>query len=143
MRSSASVFYIQCPLVSLRSPSSCLHLFRRLPITSILPSIFPSITCFRGHFLRQILLIQLAFLLLLVRRIFLSFLALCNTSSHTINPTNLLHPSPAPHFKTIKAFLIYFPKYSSLSTTQSYTPISSLLAKSSCSMLLLPRKFWI
>jgi hypothetical protein len=25
-------------------------------------------------------------------------------------PTDLLHPSPAPHFKTLKVFLIHFPK---------------------------------
>jgi len=29
---------------------------------------------------------------------------------HTIGPTGLLHPSPAPHFKTFQLFLIYFPK---------------------------------
>jgi len=30
--------------------------------------------------------------------------------SDTIGPTYLLHPSPALHFKTVKAFLIYFSK---------------------------------
>jgi len=31
-----------------------------------------------------------------------------------IGPTDLLHPSPAPHFKTFQVFLIYFPKCPSL-----------------------------
>jgi hypothetical protein len=30
--------------------------------------------------------------------------------SHAIGPSDLLHPSPAPHFKTFQVFLIYFPK---------------------------------
>jgi hypothetical protein len=30
--------------------------------------------------------------------------------SHTIGPTDLLHSSPAPHFKTFQILLIYFPK---------------------------------
>jgi hypothetical protein len=29
--------------------------------------------------------------------------------SHTIGPTDLLHPSPTPHFKTFQVFLICFP----------------------------------
>jgi len=29
--------------------------------------------------------------------------------SHTIGPIDLLRPSPAPHFKTFKVFLISFP----------------------------------
>jgi len=68
------------PPVSLRSSSSCLDLISRLPITSILPSIFPSITCFRTQFLRKIPPVQLVFLFI-VCRIFYSFLTLCNTTS--------------------------------------------------------------
>jgi hypothetical protein len=30
--------------------------------------------------------------------------------SHMIGPTDLLHPSPTPHFKTFQVFLIYCPK---------------------------------
>ena len=55
VRSKASFLNLQYPLFSLRSSSSCLHLLSRLPITSILPSSFPSITCFRRHFLCKIL----------------------------------------------------------------------------------------
>jgi hypothetical protein len=40
--------------------------------------------------------------------------------SHMIGPTDLLHPSPAPHYKTFQVFLIYFPKCPSFSTIQCY-----------------------
>jgi len=33
-----------------------------------------------------------------------------------ISPTDLFHPSPAPHFKTFQVFLIYCPKRPSFST---------------------------
>ena len=36
--------------------------------------------------------------------------------SHMISPTDLFHPSPAPHFKTFQVFLIYCPKRPSFST---------------------------
>ena len=45
VRSSASSFNLYYPPVSLRSSSSCLRPLLHLPVTSILPSIFPSITC--------------------------------------------------------------------------------------------------
>ena len=50
VRSNASSFSLQYPF-SLRSFNSCLCLFPRLPVTSILPYIFPPITCFRRQFL--------------------------------------------------------------------------------------------
>jgi hypothetical protein len=80
VQSGASSFNFQHPVFSLRPSISCLRLLRRLPVIYILPFIFPSITCFRRHFLRKVLPIQLAFLLFMVRRIFLSTLTLCNTS---------------------------------------------------------------
>ena len=40
---------------------------------------------------------------------------------HTINLTDL-HSSPAPLFKTFKAFLICFPKCPIFSTIESYAP---------------------
>lgn len=49
-RSSASSFSLQYPLVSSRSPSSWLLLLPPLPVTYILSSIFPSISCFRPSF---------------------------------------------------------------------------------------------
>jgi len=61
VRSRASSFKWEYPLLSLRSSSSFLRLLRRLLVTSISPFIFPSITCFRRLFLRKIWPIQLAF----------------------------------------------------------------------------------
>jgi len=81
VRNSASSSNLQYPLFSLRSSGSSLRLLPRLPITSILPSIFPSITCFRRQFLRKVWPIQLAFLHFTVCTIFLSSLTPCNTLS--------------------------------------------------------------
>jgi len=39
-----------------------------------------------------------------------------------IGPTDVLHPFPTPHLKTLQVFLIYFLKCSRFSTLQSYTP---------------------
>jgi hypothetical protein len=60
VRSRASSFIWEYPLLSLRSPSSFLCLLPRLPVTSISPFIFPSITCCRRQFLRKMWPIQLA-----------------------------------------------------------------------------------
>jgi hypothetical protein len=49
-RSSASYFNFQYPLFSLRLSSSFQRLHPRLSITSMLPSIFRSIMCFRSQF---------------------------------------------------------------------------------------------
>jgi hypothetical protein len=61
MRSRASSFKWEYPLLSPRSSSNCLPLLPRLLVTSIRPFIFPSITSFRRQFLRKICPIQLAF----------------------------------------------------------------------------------
>jgi hypothetical protein len=90
VRSSASSFNPQYPLVFLRSSCSCLRLLPRLPITSILASNFPSITCFRRQFLRKMWRIQLAFLLFIVCTIFLSSLTLRNTSSFLTRSVQLI-----------------------------------------------------
>jgi len=66
---------------SLRSSSSFLRLLPRLPVTSILPFIFPSITRCRRQFLRKMRPIQFAFRLRISCRIFLCSLTL--TISHT------------------------------------------------------------
>lgn len=52
-RSSSFSFSLAYPLVSVRSFSSCLRLVPLLPVTSISPSIFISVTCFRRQFLRN------------------------------------------------------------------------------------------
>ena len=78
-RYSASSLNLHYPLISLRSSSSCLHLIPRLPVTCILPAIFPSITCFRRQFLRNMWSIQLAFLPFIIFTMFLSSAVLGNT----------------------------------------------------------------
>ena len=84
VRSRASSFKWQYPLLSLGSSSSFLRLLPRLLFTSIYPFIFPSITCFRRQFLCKMWPIQLAFRFLISCRIFLCSLTLSNTSSfHT------------------------------------------------------------
>ena len=81
VRSRASSFNWQYPLLSLRSSSSFLRLLPRLLFTSICPFIFPSITYCRRQFLRKIWPNQLAFRFLISCMIFLCSLALSNTSS--------------------------------------------------------------
>ena len=99
VRSSASYSNYQYLSLCLRSSSSCLRLLPRLPVTSILSAFLPSITCFRRQFLRKMWRIQLAFLLFILCKIFLSSLTPHNNSiSHTIGPTDL-HPSPANTFQ--------------------------------------------
>ena len=81
LRSRASSFKWEYPLLSIRSSSSFLRLLPRLLATSIYPFIFPSITSFRRRFLRKMWPIQLAFRFLISCRIFLCSLTLSNTSS--------------------------------------------------------------
>jgi len=81
VRSRASFFKWEYPLRSLRSFSSFLRLLPCLPVTSILPCIFPSVTRCRRQFLLKMWPIQFAFHLHISCRIFLCFLTLSNTSS--------------------------------------------------------------
>ena len=80
VRSRASSFKSEYPLLSLRPSSSFLLILPRLLVTSISPFIFPSITCFRRQFLRKVSPIQLAFRFLISCRMFLCSLTLSNTS---------------------------------------------------------------
>jgi hypothetical protein len=54
VRSRASPFKWEYPLLYLRSSSSFIRLLPPLPVTSIAPFIFPSISCCRRQFLRKI-----------------------------------------------------------------------------------------
>ena len=81
MRSRASSFNWQYPLLSLRSSRSFLRLLPHLLVTSISPFIFPSITCCRRQFLRKMWAIHLAFHFLISCRIFLCSMTLSNISS--------------------------------------------------------------
>ena len=80
VRSRASSFKWEYPLLSLRSSSSFLRPFPRFPVTSILPFISPSITCYRRQFLRKMWPIQLTLRLLISCSILLCSLTLSNTS---------------------------------------------------------------
>jgi hypothetical protein len=118
VRSRASCFKWEYPLLSLRSSSSFLRLLPRLPVTSIPSFIFPSITRRRRQFLRKMWPIQFAFHLRISCRIFLCSLTrkYYFLISLMISPTDLFHSSAAPHFKTIQVFLIYCPNRPSFST---------------------------
>jgi hypothetical protein len=48
-----------------------------------------------------------------------------------IGPSNVLHPSPAPHFKTFQVFLSYFPKIPIFSTIQKICTRCNTLVVSS------------
>ena len=81
VRSRASSFKWEYPLLSLRSSISFLRLLSRLPVTSILPFIFPSITRCRRQFLCKMWPIQSAFRFIISCKIFLCSLTINNTSS--------------------------------------------------------------
>ena len=111
-------FNFQYHLVSLTSSGSCWPLLYRLPVTSLLPTLFPPITCFRRQFLHKMWRIQLVFLLFIVCRIFLPppwlFVILLHFS-HDLSKWS----SPAPHFKNFQVFLICSPKPTSFSTVKT------------------------
>ena len=98
------------------------HMLPLSPVTSILPSTFPSVTCFRRQMIRNMWPMKRDALPFPVCRIFLFSFTLCNNFfiSHMIGQTDL-HPSPAPHFKTLQAVMIHIPKSPNFSTTQSYS----------------------
>jgi hypothetical protein len=87
LRSRASSFGWEYPLLSLLSSSSFLRLLPRLPVTSIPPFIFPSITCRRMQFLRNMWPIQIAFRLRISCRIFLCSLILLHFSHDRPKPS--------------------------------------------------------
>ena len=97
VRSRASSFKWEYPLLSLRLYSSFLRLLPRLLATSISPFIFSSITCFRRQFLRKMWPIQLAFRFLISCRIFLCSLTLSNNEQ-----SNILH-----EIRTNKPYLLW------------------------------------
>jgi len=93
VRSRASPFKWDYPLLSLRSSSSFLRLLPRLTVTSIPHYIFPSITCCRRQFLRKMWPIQFTFRLRISCRIFLCSLTLSNTSYFSHDLSNWSFPS--------------------------------------------------
>jgi len=81
VRSRVSSSKWEYPLISLRSSNSFLCLLPYLPVTSIPPCIFPSMTRCRRQFLRKMWPIQFAFRLRISCTILLCSLTLSNTSS--------------------------------------------------------------
>ena len=109
VRSRASSFNCEYPLLSLSSSSSFPRFLPRLPVTSIPPLIFPSITRCRRQFLRKMWPIQLAFHFLISCRIFL-----CSLTLYPINIFNFqklkiqskctIIPSPLPSLRPFVAY---------------------------------------
>ena len=91
VRSRASSFKWEYPVLSLRLSNSCLRLLPCLPVTSIPPCIFPSITRRRRQFLRKMWPIQFAFRLHISCRIFLCSLTLQILFVYGINPVMRYH----------------------------------------------------
>jgi len=81
VRSRASSFKWEYPLLSLKPSNSFVRLLPCLPVTSIPPFIFPSVTRCRRQFRRKMWPIRFAFRLRISCRIFLCSLTLSNTSS--------------------------------------------------------------
>ena len=112
----------QYPLVSL----SRLRLLRRIPVTSNLPAIFPSITIFRRPPKQEVAnavsvpssycTSDVPFLLDPMQYFFISDMT---------GPTDLLHPSPTPHSTHFHISLIYL--RSLRSCTAHFDNIRSLL----------------
>jgi len=124
MQYSASSFSSQYPLFSYRTPSSCLRLLPRLPVPSLLSSIFPSTTSIRRQFLCQMWPIKLAFLLFIMCRLFTYSLAFCNTSFFAWSILMILSILPSQHHisKISLVFLVYIPKCPSFKPIQSSAP---------------------
>ena len=102
------------PSLSLTSSFLCLL----LPL--LLPFIFPSVTCFRRQFLRNMCPVQLTFCSIPVCRIFLISLTLCNISALGTWSVQVISILPQHHIS--KTFPIYFSDWLSFSTTQNCTP---------------------
>jgi hypothetical protein len=84
VQSRASFFKWEYPLLSLRSSSGFLRLLPCLPVTSILPCIFPSVTRCKRQFLCKMWPIQFAFRLRISCRIFLCSLTLSEWLPRTL-----------------------------------------------------------
>jgi len=117
VRSRASYFKWEYLLLSLRPSNSFLRLLPCLPVTSIPPCIFSSVTHCRRQFLRKMWPIQFAFRLRISCRIFLCSLTLSSTSSFLTWSVQLIFSSLLQHhILTFQLFLIYCPKRQSFIT---------------------------
>jgi len=121
-------------LFSLKSSGSFLRLLPRLPIACILPPIFPSVTCFRRHFLRTIWPIQLPFLpsFLLLFAGYFSPIWLFATILHFSHDRFIWSPPffSSTTLQAFQIFLIHFPKCSHFNTTKTCSKRNILLISS-------------
>ena len=113
VQSRASSFKRKYPLLSLSSSNSFLRLLPRLPVTSIPPFLFSFNNVLQKAVSTQnvtnpVSLPFTYFMFLDSKQYFFI--------SHMIGPTDHLHPSLAPHFKTFQVSLICCPKRPSFST---------------------------
>ena len=158
MPSRTSTFSIQDHLLSIRSSSTCLLGRPLLPVTTILPSIYRSVTCFSRQFPRKMWPIQLAFHLRALRRIFFSSSTLCNTSSFFTQSVQMISAILLQHYilKLSRNSGLLFEVSKLQHHTKLYSKCSTLLVSSSnlspicwrkefsaCLMLLVPWKSWI
>jgi len=127
LRFSFSSSSFQNSLISLRSSSSCLRLLPLLPVTSILPSTFLSLMCFRKQFLRKMWPVHLAFLLITVCRIFLSFVTLCNNSLLLKRSARLISLLPQHHITNLPMYFL-----STLRIVQVSAPYKAMFQVQHC-----------
>jgi hypothetical protein len=97
--------------------SSCVRLIRRL----LFPPNF--LNMFRKTLLTQCVTNTVSLSCNACRMFLFRSLWLCMyfLIYHAVGKTDRTHPSPAPHCIAFKVFVTYFLKYSSFSTTQSYS----------------------
>jgi hypothetical protein len=122
VRSRASSFKWEYPLLSLRSSSSFLHPLPCLPVTSIPPCIFPSVTRYRRQFLRKMWPIQFAFRLRISCGIFPCSLTVSNTSSFLTWSVQLIFSILLQHHIS-KLARCFWPTARSVQVTRPYTYI--------------------
>jgi hypothetical protein len=122
VRSIVSSFNLYHTFFSLTLSSSCLRLFSHLPVTSMHPSIFPSITRCRRQFLHKIWPIQLASLLFTVCRVFLSSMTLCNTSSFLTRSVQLIFHILLQHY-ILKISCFFWSIFQNVQVSSAYKDV--------------------
>ena len=141
VRSSVSSLNFQYPVVFLTSPSICLRILPRLPVTYIPSPTFPSIMWFIRQFLRKMWPIQLLFLLFIVCRIFLFSLTLCNPASFLTRSIQLIFSKLPQHH--ISKLSRYFWSTLPVSTFLQHTMQCSKCTPSLVSSLNLSSICWL
>jgi len=112
VRSRASPFKWEYPLLSLRSSNSFIRLLPCRPITSIPPCIFPSVTHCRRQFWRKMWPIQFTFRLQYAHKKYFVVLKVMKKSdkifSWNLSVTNLLHTVSFPWMMIVTQLLKIF-----------------------------------